>query len=69
MVQVHEKLLRAVTAVRRRLVLEDGQALIEYALTLALISIVTIGVLQAVGLNVSSLLEKVSVHMSSVTNP
>ncbi len=64
-----KNLSRLVTAVRDRLVMEDGQALIEYALILGLVALLTIGVLQALGANVSDLLNKVSSNMSSVTNP
>ena len=67
--RIHQELFRLCTAARKRLAPEDGQALIEYALILALVSLLTVGVLQAVGANVSDLLNKVSTHMSSVTNP
>jgi pilus assembly protein Flp/PilA len=45
---------------------EEGQALVEYALILALICVVTIAVLQAMGVDVSKILEKVSTSLSSV---
>ncbi len=64
-----QNLSRLLTAARERLVMEDGQALIEYALILGLVALLTIGVLQALGTNVSGLLDKVSSSMSSVTNP
>jgi Flp pilus assembly pilin Flp len=67
--RTQQNLSRLLTAARRRLVMEDGQALIEYALILGLVALLTIGVLQAVGANVSGLLNKVSSNMSSVTNP
>ena len=51
---------------RADLVREDGQALVEYALILALITVVTIAVLQAIGVNVSKILNKVSTSLSSV---
>jgi Flp pilus assembly pilin Flp len=57
------------TAVRKRLELQEGQALIEYALILGLVAVLTIGVLQAIGTNVSGLLDKLSSSMSSVSNP
>jgi Flp pilus assembly pilin Flp len=41
----------------------------EYALTLALIAIVSIGVLAAIGADLTGLLDQVSTRMSSVTNP
>lgn len=57
------------TAVRQRCAAEEGQALIEYALILALIALLTIGVLQALGGNLSAVLNKVSTNMSVVSNP
>jgi pilus assembly protein Flp/PilA len=53
----------------RRLGEEDGQVLFEYALILALVAVVTIGVLTSLGQSVSGLLQHVSSSMSSVTNP
>jgi Flp pilus assembly pilin Flp len=67
--RTHQNLSQLLTAARRRLVMEEGQALIEYALILGLVALLTIGVLQAVGANVSGLLNKISSNMSSVTNP
>jgi Flp pilus assembly pilin Flp len=60
---------RSLTAARNRSVHEEGQALIEYALILALIALLTIGVLQALGGNLSAVLNKVSTNMSAVSNP
>ena len=48
---------------------DEGQALIEYALVLALIAIVTIAALKALGTDISFLLHRVSSQMSSVSNP
>jgi Flp pilus assembly pilin Flp len=62
-------LYRWCTAVRQRAALQEGQVLIEYALILGLIAVVTVGVLQAVGANVSGLLNQISSGMSSVSNP
>ena len=47
----------AVAALRDR---EEGQALVEYALLLALIAVVSIGILTALGQNVSSIFSKVN---------
>lgn len=44
---------------------EEGQALVEYALILAMIAVVTIAVLQALGIDVSKILDKVSTSLSS----
>ena len=60
---------QSLTVARHRSVQEEGQALIEYALILALIALLTIGVLQTLGHNVSALLNKVSTDMSAVSNP
>jgi Flp pilus assembly pilin Flp len=57
------------TAVGHRLASEAGQAVIEYALVLALIGVLTIGVLQALGVNISLGLSKVSSNMTAVSNP
>jgi Flp pilus assembly pilin Flp len=57
------------TAVGRRAAAEDGQALIEYALILALVALATIGVLQVLGTNVADLLTRVSTGLSTVSNP
>jgi Flp pilus assembly pilin Flp len=60
---------RLLYAITHRSIAEDGQALIEYALILALIALLTIGVLQALGTNVSAVLNKVGSNMSAVPNP
>ena len=39
---------------------EEGQALVEYALLLALIAVVSIGILTVLGHNVSSIFSKVN---------
>jgi pilus assembly protein Flp/PilA len=44
---------------------EDGQALVEYALILALIAVVSIGVLELMGTGVSNQLSKIE---SAITN-
>jgi Flp pilus assembly pilin Flp len=55
--------------IKRRFTADDGQVLIEYALILALIALLTIGVMQALGRNVSGVLSRVSTSMSAVSNP
>ena len=47
----------AVVALRDR---EEGQALVEYALLLALIAVVSIGILTTLGTSVSSIFSKVN---------
>jgi pilus assembly protein Flp/PilA len=51
---------------RANLAREEGQALVEYALILALITVVTIAVLEAMGVSVAKILGKVSTSLSSV---
>jgi Flp pilus assembly pilin Flp len=48
---------------------ERGQVLIEYALVLALIAIVSIGALDALGVDLTALLHRVGSQMASVSNP
>jgi Flp pilus assembly pilin Flp len=60
---------RLETAAVQRIAGQEGQVLMEYALVLALIALVTIGVLQTLGHNVSGVLSKVSTDMSAVSNP
>jgi Flp pilus assembly pilin Flp len=55
--------------VHLRLSHDDGQAIVEYALVLALIAIVSIVALRALGLDISNLLDETSTQMASVTNP
>jgi Flp pilus assembly pilin Flp len=54
---------------RLRLEDEQGQALIEYALLLSLVTLASIGVLRALGVDISGLLNQASTRMASVTNP
>ncbi|HZC28702.1 MAG TPA: Flp family type IVb pilin [Gaiellaceae bacterium] len=51
---------------RARLERQDGQALVEYALILALIAVVSIIVLNALGLNVSRIFNSVNTQLSAV---
>ena len=48
-----------------RLEREEGQALVEYALILGLISVVAITLLTAIGTDVSQVLSKVSTALAS----
>jgi Flp pilus assembly pilin Flp len=43
--------------------------MIEYALVLALIALVTVGALEALGGDISHLLDRVGSQMASVSNP
>ena len=66
MLRIQAELHMVWARMRDRMEREDGQALVEYALILALIAVVTIAVLQAIGVNVSKILNKVSTSLSSV---
>ena len=61
--------LRIRTAARRCAKDEQGQALVEYAVILALVAVLTLGVLQALGTSVSGILNRVSTPVSAVPNP
>ena len=69
MIRVLNKTYLALLDARAQVVREDGQALVEYALILALITVVTIAVLQAMGVDISKILDKVSTSLSSVAGP
>jgi pilus assembly protein Flp/PilA len=58
-------------ALRERLEREEGQALVEYALILALVSIVSILVLQALGVDIKGVFRTVqsSVSHANVGGP
>ena len=43
---------------------EEGQAMVEYALILALVSVVAIGVLTAIGTDVNSIFNKVETTLA-----
>ncbi|HZC28704.1 MAG TPA: Flp family type IVb pilin [Gaiellaceae bacterium] len=64
--RMNVEILRAYEALRARLEREEGQALVEYALILALIAVVSIIVLNALGLNVSRIFNKVNTQLSAV---
>jgi pilus assembly protein Flp/PilA len=66
MLRIQAKLFSLYAAAQDRMEREEGQALVEYALILALIAVLSIAVLKAVGVNVSNILNKVSTSLSSV---
>ncbi|TML66578.1 MAG: Flp family type IVb pilin [Actinobacteria bacterium] len=57
------------TAFERKIAGNDGQAMVEYALILALVAVLTIGVLQSLGHSVSGILDRVNTTLSAVPNP
>ena len=69
MLRIQAELHQLLGRIQDRFEREEGQALVEYALILALIAVVTIAVLQAIGVNVSKILNKVSTSLSSVAGP
>ena len=66
MLHVQIRAHRMYVALRDRLAKEEGQAMVEYALILALIAVVSIVVLQAMGLNVSRIFGNVNNQLSGV---
>jgi pilus assembly protein Flp/PilA len=52
-------------SLRGRLEPEEGQALVEYALILGLISVVAIALLSAIGTDITNILSKVSTALAS----
>jgi pilus assembly protein Flp/PilA len=66
MLRIQTELYKVYSVVRSRLEREEGQALVEYALILALIAVVSIAILQLVGVNISTVLNKVNTSLSSV---
>jgi pilus assembly protein Flp/PilA len=56
---------RVWVALRERVEREEGQALVEYALILALISIVSIFVLKALGLDIQNVFKTVETAVSN----
>jgi len=67
MLLFQSKVHGAYLALRARLDREEGQALVEYALILALIAVVSIAILQAMGINVSRIFNKVNTALSNVS--
>ena len=68
MYRIHAELSRlhaALTDRLSRLDREDGQAMVEYALILALISIIAIAVLRTVGVSVRNLFGRVDSALSA----
>jgi pilus assembly protein Flp/PilA len=53
---IHMRTILALSTLKRR---EEGQALVEYALLVSLIAVVSIAVLTALGHNVSSIFSKI----------
>jgi Flp pilus assembly pilin Flp len=67
MLLLQTKIHGAYLALRDRLERQEGQALVEYALILALIAVLSIAILQSLGVNVSRIFNKVNTQLSAVT--
>jgi Flp pilus assembly pilin Flp len=61
-----DKAYRLVTALRAHIGAQDGQAMVEYALILALVTIVSIAALQAMGISITSFFGTVNSALTSV---
>jgi pilus assembly protein Flp/PilA len=66
MIRLQIEAVRAYEALRSRLERQEGQALVEYALILALIAVVSIAILQTLGLNVKRVFTSVNSSLNSV---
>jgi pilus assembly protein Flp/PilA len=66
MLRLQIEAVRAYEALMSRLERQEGQALVEYALILALIAVVSIAILQSLGLNVKRVFTSVNSSLSSV---
>ena len=60
---------RRLAGMKARFTNDEGQVMVEYALVLALIAIVSIAALKSLGLDISFLLHRISSQMASVSNP
>jgi pilus assembly protein Flp/PilA len=65
---VFQKAYAVLSFLRARTERQEGQALVEYALILALIAVASILILQALGVNVSRVFNSVNSQLS-VVNP
>jgi pilus assembly protein Flp/PilA len=66
MIRLQIEAVRAYEALMSRLERQEGQALVEYALILALIAVVSIAILKTMGLNVQRVFTSVNSSLSSV---
>jgi len=64
-----QKAYAGLSILRARLERQEGQALVEYALILALIAVVSIAILTALGVNVSRVFNSVNTQLSVVPGP
>ena len=66
MLRIQAELHQLLGRIQDRFEREEGQALVEYALILALIAVVSIAILQTMGLNVKRVFTSVNSSLSSV---
>jgi pilus assembly protein Flp/PilA len=64
-----QKTYAGLSVLRARFERQEGQALVEYALILALIAVVSIAILTALGINVSRVFNSVNTQLSVVPGP
>jgi pilus assembly protein Flp/PilA len=64
-----QKAYAGLSILRARFERQEGQALVEYALILALIAVVSIAILTALGINVSRVFNSVNTQLSLVPGP
>jgi pilus assembly protein Flp/PilA len=64
-----QKAYAGLSILRARFERQEGQALVEYALILALIAVVSIAILTALGINVSRVFNSVNTQLSVVPGP
>jgi pilus assembly protein Flp/PilA len=64
-----QKAYAGLSILRARFERQEGQALVEYALILALIAVVSIAILTALGVNVSRVFNSVNTQLSVVPGP
>ena len=67
MIRLEIEAVRVYEALRSRLERQEGQALVEYALILALIAVVSIAILKTLGINVQRVFTSVNSQLSSVS--
>ena len=65
-VVIFRKAYIAAESLTARLERQEGQALVEYALILAMISVVSMLVMRALGLNISRIFDTVHTQLSAV---
>jgi pilus assembly protein Flp/PilA len=68
MLRLYVEASRVYAALKSRLEREEGQAMVEYALILALVSVIAIAILTLMGQNITTLFGKVNNALTSANN-